>query len=82
MVAAGSSVYIEHRKLLSLTDGASVSAADGFTLRQLDSASGSTDGSTAVVVFCAEVHPPVVKTAAVLQPASLGRSRVAHQAVS
>ena len=98
VVAAASSVYIEHKKLLSLADGASVAAADSFTLGQLDSASGrptavlssgrvrgtaldylnrdgafarfrglavapatgSPDGSTAVVVLSAAVHPPVV----------------------
>lgn len=41
VVAAASSVYIEHKKLLSLADGASVAAADSFTLGQLDGASGS-----------------------------------------
>ena len=35
------SVYLEHKKLLSLADGASVAAADSFTLGQLESASGS-----------------------------------------
>ncbi|MEN3344535.1 MAG: hypothetical protein V7635_1111 [Arthrobacter sp.] len=98
VVAAASSVYIEHKKLLSLADGASVAAADSFTLGQLESAAGSPtailsgarvrsaavayldrtaaftrfsglavapatgspDGSTAVVVLSAAVHPPVV----------------------
>jgi len=41
VVAAASSVYIEHKKLLSLADGASVAAADSFTLGQLESASGT-----------------------------------------
>jgi Putative Flp pilus-assembly TadE/G-like len=98
VVTAASSVYIEHKKLLSLADGASVAAADSFTLGQLESASGSPaailsagrvrstaaaylnrdgafarfsglavapatgspDGSTAVVVLSAAVHPPIV----------------------
>ncbi len=98
VVAAASSVYLEHKKLLSLADGASVAAADSFTLGQLEGASGSPtavlsagrvrstaldylnrngafgrfsglavgpatgspDGSTAVVVLSAAVHPPVV----------------------
>ncbi|WP_346924541.1 pilus assembly protein TadG-related protein [uncultured Arthrobacter sp.] len=98
VVTAASSVYIEHKKLLSLADGASVAAADSFTLGQLETASGSPtavltgarvrgaavdfldrssaftrfsslsigpgtgspDGSTAVVVLSAAVHPPVV----------------------
>lgn len=97
-VAGASSVYIEHKKLLSLADGASVAAADSFTLGQLESATGSPtavlsavrvrstaadylnrtgafgrfsglevapatgspDGSTAVVVLSAAVHPPIV----------------------
>jgi hypothetical protein len=98
VVAAASSVYLEHKKLLSLADGAAVAAADSFTLGQLESASGSPtailsagrvrntavdylnrngafarfsglvvgpatgspEGSTAVVVLSAAVHPPVV----------------------
>jgi hypothetical protein len=98
VVTAASGVYLEHKKLLSLADGASVAAADSFTLGQLQSASGSPtaslssgrvrstaadylnrngafarfsglamgsatgspDGSTAVVVLSAAVHPPVV----------------------
>lgn len=98
VVTGVSSVYIEHKKLLSLADGASVAAADSFTLGQLESAggsptavlsgsrvrsaavdhlvrngsftrftglavapgTGSPDGSTAVVVLSAAVHPPVV----------------------
>ena len=98
VVTAASSVYIEHKKLLSLADGASVAAADSFTLGQLETAggsptavltgarvrstaadfldrssaftrfnslsigpgTGSPDGSTAVVVLSAAVHPPVV----------------------
>ena len=97
-VAGASSVYIEHKKLLSLADGASVAAADSFTLGHLESSSGSPtavlssglvrstatdylnrtgaygrfsalevgpatgspDGSTAVVVLSAAVHPPIV----------------------
>lgn len=98
VVMAVSSIYIEHKKLLSLADGAAVAAADSFTLGQLESAggspsavlsgsrvrgaavdylnrngaftrlgglavgpgTGSPDGSTAVVVLSAAVHPPVV----------------------
>lgn len=98
VVTAASGVYIEHKKLLSLADGASVAAADSFTLGQLETGggsptailtgarvrtaavdfldrsaaftrfdslsigpgTGSPDGSTAVVVLSAAVHPPVV----------------------
>lgn len=98
VVTAASSIYIEHKKLLSLADGASVAAADSFTLGQLETGggsptailtgarvqsaaadfldrsgasarfsglsvgpgTGSPDGSTAVVVLSAAVHPPVV----------------------
>jgi hypothetical protein len=38
VVAAASAVYIEHKKLLSMADGASVAAADSYTL------GGSADG--------------------------------------
>ncbi|MEE2521412.1 pilus assembly protein TadG-related protein [Pseudarthrobacter sp. J75] len=93
-----SSVYIEHKRLLSMADGASLAAADSYTLGQLDAAAGtpaavlhsdrvrsvaadylartpssqrfdrlavvdttgSPDGSTAVVVLAAAVHPPVI----------------------
>ena len=41
VVTAASSVYIEHKKLLSLADGASVAAADSFTLGQLETTGGS-----------------------------------------
>lgn len=34
VVAAASAVYIEHKKLLSLADGASVAAADSYSLGQ------------------------------------------------
>lgn len=98
VVIGASSVYLEHKKLLSLADGASVAAADSFTLGQLETGggsptailtgarvrsaavefldrssatarfsglavgpgTGSPDGSTAVVVLSAAVHPPVV----------------------
>lgn len=98
VVIAASSIYIEHKKLLSMADGASVAAADSFTLGQLETGggsptavltgarvrsaavefldrssafarfsglavgpgTGSPDGSTAVVVLSAAVHPPVV----------------------
>ncbi|HAP91657.1 MAG TPA: hypothetical protein DCR15_18965 [Arthrobacter bacterium] len=93
-----SSVYLEHKRLLSLADGASLAAADSYTLGEVggeggspsvvlgsgrvrsvaadfiarspasdrfnelavSAATGSPDGSTAVVVLSAEVHPPVV----------------------
>lgn len=98
VVMAASSVYLEHKKLLSMADGASMAAADSFTLGQLGSgsgaptailsagrvrstaadylsrnsafarfsdlavapATGSPDGSTAVVALSATVHPPIV----------------------
>lgn len=98
VVMAASSLYIEHKKLLSLADGASVAAADSYTLGQVETAggtpsallnadrvrnvaadylsrngsfgrvdglsvaagTGTPDGSTAVVVLNATVHPPVV----------------------
>ncbi|WP_426996313.1 pilus assembly protein TadG-related protein [Pseudarthrobacter sp. N5] len=98
VVTGISSVYIEHKKLLSMADGASLAAADSYTLGQVESsggsptavlhgdrvrnvtadflnrngaferfnglvvtsATGSADGSTAVVILGAAVHPPVV----------------------
>ncbi len=98
VVVGISSVYLEHKRLLSLADGASLAAADSFTLGDVGSdgggpsavlgservrnvagdfisrnpaaerfdqldvapATGSPDGSTAVVVLTAAVHPPVV----------------------
>ena len=41
VVMAASSVYIERKKLLSLADGASVAAADSYTLGQLETGAGS-----------------------------------------
>ena len=41
VVMAASSVYLEHKKLLSLADGASVAAADSFTLGQLGGSVGT-----------------------------------------
>jgi uncharacterized membrane protein len=41
VVMAASSVYLEHKKLLSVADGASVAAADSFTLGQLGNAGGT-----------------------------------------
>jgi len=41
VVIAASSVYLEHKKLLSLADGASVAAADSFTLGQLSNVGGA-----------------------------------------
>lgn len=93
-----SSVYLEHKRLLSLADGASLAAADSYTLGEVagegespsavlgservrsvaadfvarspssarfgalavTGATGSPDGSTAVVVLSSVVHPPVV----------------------
>ncbi|WP_261382417.1 pilus assembly protein TadG-related protein [Arthrobacter sp. UKPF54-2] len=117
-VAGASSVYIEHKKLLSLADGASVAAADSFTLGQLEDstggptavlsagrvrsaaadylnrtgafgrfsglevapATGSPDGSTAVVVLSAAVHPPIVNFLVPdglrIEAASTARSRL------
>ena len=40
VVAAASTLYIEHKKLLSMADGASVAAADSYTL------GGTTEGSS------------------------------------
>ncbi|XAS66159.1 pilus assembly protein TadG-related protein [Micrococcaceae bacterium Sec5.7] len=98
VVTGISSIYIEHKKLLSMADGASLAAADSYTLGQVETAggnptatlsgervrtvtgdyltkngafrrfdglavapaTGSPDGSTAVVVLSAAVHPPVV----------------------
>lgn len=98
VVVGISSVYLEHKRLLSLADGASLAAADSYTLGEVGtegdrpsavlssarvtnvasdfvhrtpasqrfdklavaSATGSPDGSTAVVVLSATVHPPVV----------------------
>ncbi|MGX1160419.1 putative membrane protein [Pseudarthrobacter sp. SLBN-100] len=92
-----SSVYLEHKRLLSLADGASLAAADSYTLGEVETqggspsavlnparvrnvaadfvsrspasrrfdglavtgATGTPDGSTAVVVLTAAVHPPV-----------------------
>ena len=97
-VMAASSLYLEHKRLLSMADGASVAAADSYTLGQVETQggspaavlnagrvrnvaadflnrngaharfdglallpdTGSPDGSTAVVVLSAEVHPPIV----------------------
>jgi len=93
-----SSVYLEHKRLLPLADGASLAAADSYTLGEVSTqggspsavlnparvrnvaadfvsrspasqrfsslavtgATGTPDGSTAVVVLTAAVHPPVV----------------------
>ncbi|WP_309106482.1 pilus assembly protein TadG-related protein [Arthrobacter sp.] len=98
VVVAVSTVYIEHKKLLSMADGASVAAADSYTLGQMETkagtpsavlnggrvqavvmdyltqndafirfdalavepSTGSREGSTAVVVLSAVVHPPIV----------------------
>lgn len=98
VVVGISSVYLEHKRLLSLADGASLAAADSYTLGDVggvggspaavlesgrvrsvaagfvakspssarfdelavSAATGSPDGSTAVVVLSAAVHPPMV----------------------
>lgn len=113
-----SSVYIEHKRLLSMADGASLAAADSYTLGQLESAggtptavlhservknvaaeyvarnpasarfdrlsvvdaTGSPDGSTAVVVLAAAVHPPLVSflvpDGIMIEATSTARSRL------
>lgn len=53
VVMAASSVYLEHKKLLSLADGASVAAADSFTLGQL----GNSGGTPSAVLSGARVAP-------------------------
>lgn len=40
VMMAASSLYIEHKKLLSLADGASVAAAGSYTLGQVETAGG------------------------------------------
>ncbi|MFP5311490.1 MAG: pilus assembly protein TadG-related protein [Actinomycetes bacterium] len=98
VVVGISAVYLEHKRLLSLADGASLAAADSYTLGEVASqggtpsavlnsarvrnvaadfvarspasqrfsslavagATGTPDGSTAVVVLTTVVHPPVV----------------------
>ncbi len=118
VVVGISSVYLEHKRLLSLADGASLAAADSFTLGDVDSAggspsavlgsdrvrnvardfvvrtpaagrfdrldvspaTGSPDGSTAVVVLTAAVHPPIVNflvpDGITIEAASTARSRL------
>lgn len=113
-----SGVYIEHKRLLSMADGASLAAADSYTLGQLDDAagtpvavlhservrnvatdyiartpaagrfdqlsvtgsSGSPDGSTAVVVLAAAVHPPIVNflvpDGIIIEATSIARARL------
>ncbi len=113
-----STLYIEHKKLLSLADGASVAAAGSYTLGQVETAggtpsavlsgdrirnvasdylarnggfnrfdalavapgTGTPDGSTAVVVLSAAVHPPVVNFLVPggirIEAASTARSRL------
>ena len=98
VVVGITAVYLEHKRLLSLADGASLAAADSYTLGEVSAeggspsavlnpgrvrnvaadfvarspasqrfsglavagATGTPDGSTAVVVLTAAVHPPVV----------------------
>ncbi len=113
-----SSVYLEHKRLLSLADGASLAAADSYTLGEVasqggspsavlnparvrsvaadfvarspasarfdalavDGATGTPDGSTAVVVLTAAVHPPVVNflvpDGILIEATSTARSRL------
>ncbi|TPV49164.1 hypothetical protein FJ661_17065 [Pseudarthrobacter phenanthrenivorans] len=113
-----SSVYLEHKRLLSLADGASLAAADSYTLGEVDTqggtpsatlnparvrnvaadfiarspasqrfgglevtgATGTPDGTTAVVVLSAAVHPPVVNFLVPdgirIEAASTARSRL------
>jgi hypothetical protein len=113
-----SSVYLEHKRLLSLADGASLAAAGSYTLGEVDTRggspsailnparvrnvaadfvarspaaqrfsglavageTGSPDGSTAVVVLTAAVHPPVVNflvpDGIQIQATSTARSRL------
>jgi hypothetical protein len=113
-----SSVYLDHKRLLSLADGASLAAADSYNLGEVDTqggspsavlnparvrnvaadfvarspaaqrfealavagATGTPDGSTAVVVLTAAVHPPVVNflmpDGIRIEAASTARSRL------
>ncbi|TLM85737.1 hypothetical protein FDW83_04685 [Pseudarthrobacter sp. NamE2] len=113
-----SAVYLEHKRLLSLADGASLAAADSYTLGEVTTqggspsavlnparvrnvaadfvarspaserfdslavagATGTPDGSTAVVVLTAVVHPPVVNFLVPggipIEAASTARSRL------
>ena len=115
-----SAVYLEHKRLLSLADGASLAAADSYTLGEVSSqggspsavlnparvrnvaadfvarspasqrfsslavagATGTPDGSTAVVVLTADVHPPVVNflipDGIPIEATSTARSRLAR----
>lgn len=117
-VMAASALYLEHKRLLSAADGASVAAADSYTLGQVETSggspsavlsggrvrsvaadylsrngafdrfdglavapeTGSPDGSTAVVVLSAEVHPPIVNflipDGIRIEAASTARSRL------
>jgi uncharacterized membrane protein len=120
VVMAVSAVYLEHKKLLSMADGASVAAADSYTLGQMETkagtpsavlnggrvrtvvmdyltkndafsrfeglaiepSTGSADGSTAVVVLSAAVHPPIVNflvpDGIAIQAESTARARLAR----
>lgn len=115
-----SAVYLEHKRLLSLADGASLAAADSYTLGEVQTqggspsavlnparvrnvaadfvarspasqrfeslavagATGTPDGSTAVVVLTAAVHPPVVNFLVPdgirIEATSTARSRLAR----
>lgn len=118
VTVGASTLYIEHKKLLALADGASVAAAGSYTLGQVETAggtpsavlsgdrirnvasdylarnggfnrfdalavapgTGTPDGSTAVVVLSAAVHPPVVNFLVPggirIEAASTARSRL------
>lgn len=41
-----SSVYLEHKRLLSLADGASLAAADSYTLGEVETQGGSSPSTT------------------------------------
>lgn len=113
-----SSVYLEHKRLLSLADGAALAAADSYNLGEVETrggppsaslnaarvrnvaadfvarspgstrfdglavapATGTPDGTTAVVVLTAVVHPPVanflVPGGIPIEASSTARSRL------
>ena len=115
-----SSVYLEHKRLLSLADGAALAAADSYTLGEVQTrggppsatlnaarvrnvaadfiarspgslrfdslavapATGTPDGSTAVVALTAVVRPPVanflVPGGIPIEASSTARSRLAR----
>lgn len=50
IVAAASSVYLGHKKLLSAADGAALAAADTFSLAQVQGAAAGTGSAPAAVL--------------------------------